>query len=368
MTTANPETGAVEMPQVDDVRSAALAIENIIDPPQETEATETEQEEVAEVEETEVKAEDLATEEYDVEVDTEETTDKSEEEEADEAEEAPSFQSIEELAEALDMPVEDFLSNIKGKVKVNGEESEITLSEALKGYQLESDYRRKTGTLADERRVFEQEQTDSRTQLETRITEANTLLANLEQNLIGDYQSVNWDELRSSNPAEWSAKQQEFQMRQQQVESMKYQANGEIQRIQQESQQKAEKVQSEYLVKEAEALTTAIPEWKDTEKAKAGKAKIKDYLSNAGFSNEEINQIHDHRVVMMVKQAMEGGAVNNAADIAVKKISKLPKLQKPGSKQSKTQLKANRDSDLRKKLRATGGSEDAAAEMILNRL
>ena len=44
-------------------------------------------------------------------------------------------------------------------VKVDGEELQVTLDEALKGYQRDADYRKKTMTLAEERKAIQAEKT-----------------------------------------------------------------------------------------------------------------------------------------------------------------------------------------------------------------
>lgn len=67
-------------------------------------------------------------------------------------------------------------------VKVDGEEIEVTLDEALQGYQRDADYRRKTQALAEQRRQFEQEQQE--------LTEFQE-------------QAQNYFEERSQDPAGW---------------------------------------------------------------------------------------------------------------------------------------------------------------------
>ena len=48
-------------------------------------------------------------------------------------------------------------------VRVNGEDVDVTLDEALKGYQRESDYTRKTQQLAEQRKQLEAEQSEFQT-------------------------------------------------------------------------------------------------------------------------------------------------------------------------------------------------------------
>lgn len=358
---ANPEAGAV----VTDVQSAAAAIEARMSEPAEIPETEAEAVETAEpVDEAET------TEEIPEEVEEVEETDESEpsedaaesdDQEAEEVEEVPEFQSVEELAEATGMSLEDFLGTIKGKVKVNGEESEVTLSELTKGYQMESDYRRKTMELAENRKEFEQEQEQARQYINSRVTEANQLSAILERELVGDYNAVDWNALRANDPAEYSAKMTDFQNRQAQLNQVKAHAMSEAQRLQEEAQEQQQAAYKDVLAKEQEALYSAIPEWRDAEAADKGKTEIKDFLKSYGFNSNEIAQIYDHRHVLLIRDAMKGQRVAKQEDVVKKQIKKVPKLVKPGAKKTKQDMKRSRNAELKTKYKKSGKQEDLAA-------
>ncbi len=57
------------------------------------------------------------------------------------------------LAEAMGMDAKELSAALKAMVKVNGEDREVTLSEALNGYQRLEDYRIKTAELAESRKA-----------------------------------------------------------------------------------------------------------------------------------------------------------------------------------------------------------------------
>jgi len=56
---------------------------------------------------------------------------------------------------------------------------------------------------------------------------------------------------------------------------------------------------------QSDALVRAIPEWKDPEAAKAGKAKVAQYLRGKGYTDQQINTLVDHRVVVMAHKALQ---------------------------------------------------------------
>lgn len=355
---ANPEAGAVT-----DVTSAAAALEARYSEPEAEHETETAEAEAAE---------DVTDEVAEVEEETEseepsEESAESDDLEATESEEAPEFHSVEELAQALELSPEEFMDKIKGRVKINGEETEVTLSELTKGYQMESDYRRKTMELAEQRKAFEQEQSNINQQLQAKVTEATNMVATLEQSLLGDYQNVDWNTLRSENPEQYLLAMHDFNQRQAQIESVKQQATTHAQTLQSEAQQKQTQQFQEVLAKESESLLSFIPEWKDQEVAQKGKTEIKNFLNGYGFSNDEISQIIDHRHVLLIRDAMKGKKISSKASEAVKQVKKVPKLIKPGAKPSKNAAKADRQAELRNKLRKSGGKVDDVAALLLDR-
>lgn len=354
MTEANLETGAAEI-EVTDVDSAAQAIE--------ARMTKAEKPVTEEVEET---TDDVEEETDDVETEEDETeSDESDEREADSEEsEDPQFHSVKELAEALELSPEDFENQIKTTVKVNGEEREVNLAELRKGYQLESDYRQKTMELADNRRIFEEQVQQKASELNTRIQEATNMVATLEQSMLGEYNAVDWNTLRATDPAEYAALQADYQNRYQSIQQMKAQANNASNQMQSEQTTKQEKARNALLQKEAEALLTVIPEWREPDVAKKEKGEMRDFLKSYKFSDDEIAQLADHRIVMMIRDAQKGQKVVTKADVAKKKVIKAPKLQKAGAKQSKQTQQSQKLNDLRSKVKNSGSVDDLAALLL----
>ena len=359
MTEANPEVGAAEI-EVTDVDSAAQAIEARMEArePQVTEKVEEPvTDEVTEEPEEESPESD--------ELDETDESDESDEREADSEEsEDPQFHSVSELAEALELSPEDFEEQITAKVKVNGEEKEVNLAELRKGYQLESDYRQKTMELADNRRAFEEAVQQKNAELTAKVQEATHMVATLEQSMIGEYQNVDWNTLRVTDPAEYAALHADYQNRIQSIEQIKAQALNANGQLQSEQAAKQEQARQEILKKESEALLSVIPEWREPEVAKKEKGEMRNFLKQYNFSDEEIGQLADHRIVMMIRDAQKGQQVVTKTDVAKKKVIKAPKLQKAGAKQSKQTQRSKQQNDLRAKLRKSGKVDDVAALLL----
>ena len=62
--------------------------------------------------------------------------------------------TVEGLAEAIGITAQELSEHLRVTVKVDGKEQVVTLAEAVKGQQLEADYRSKTSELAETRRAF----------------------------------------------------------------------------------------------------------------------------------------------------------------------------------------------------------------------
>lgn len=366
------QAGAIE-PTVTDVNSAAAVLEAraiaaeepVIEEAQEvTEPVETETDELTEEVETEDEGE---TTEETGESNTEESDDSTDEREAESEEVDPQFHSVDELAEATDQSTEQFLENVKVKVKVNGEEKEVNLAEAVKGYQLESDYRQKTMELADSKREFEGAAEQAKAELSTKLTEATNMVANLEQSILAEFNNVDWSTLRATDPGEYAALQTEYNTRYQSLQQMKGQTAQQFEHLQAEQRAKQEAQRNEFIQKESQALIGAIPEWNDADVATAEKEQLRGFLKEYGFNDGEISELADHRMVLLLRDASKGKKAITKTNIALKKVSKAPKLQKPNAKTSKTTQRQKANNDLKAKLRKSGGHVDDVAALLLAR-
>lgn len=355
METANPSPGVESL----SVSQAASKISGILAPKSDKpkEKQEVKQETKTPVEQPTTEAQ---------EVTTESTSTETESTEAQETQAETSFERLEELAEALDMPLDKFLSQVKAKVKISGEEKDVTLDELRNGYQMESDYRRKTTELSEQRKAFETERERIAAEVKNRLNEASTMAQFFEQQLLSEYNSVNWQELRQTNPAEYAALQQDYNQRHAALQNAKQRVALEGQRIQHEESQKQIEAFKANLQKEQQQLVTLMPEFGDETKAKAIKTEMREFLRSNGFKDEEINQVYDHRHVLMVRDAMKYRALQTKKPEIANKVKEAPKLSKPGAKSSTNSNEAV-VKELRARLKKSGSLKDAAA-LLKNRL
>jgi len=290
--------------------------------------------------------------------DSEESDESSEG--SDESEEEPTkFERLSELAEALEMPLDEFMASIKTTRKVNGEEQEVTLQELLNGNMMEADYRQKTATLAEQRRAFEEQAQAKLQEIEQKAQSALDVTALLENQLSEEYNAVDWNSIRREDPSEYAALQQDFQMRASAIQNMRDQATQQAEFTRKETLEKQVEQHQKMLQEEGAKLLEAIPEWQDPEKAQKGKAEIASYLKGYGLGDQELNNLTNHISVVIARKAMLYDQMNKTAKVAEKKVSKLPKIMKPGAKKGKAELKSAKRNEQLKRLRKTGHTNEA---------
>lgn len=292
-----------------------------------------------------------------VEVQPTETTQKAEE--SQEVEEVP-ISSIDELAKHYELDPE-WLETVKIPVKINHESSEVPLSELKKSYQIQAAAQQRL----DEAKATSRAETAIINEKREKLTAEYNVVANLVQKaegvLLKDYQSINWQQLRTQDPAEFSARQTEFVQRQAEINNLKQSALQSYQTTQAATEKEVQAIKQQALVEETGKLLERIPEWKDQDKYKAEGKEIAEYLVLNGLTKEEVANATDHRLIVIARKAMLFDRGQNKVDVAKKKVLTIPKVLKPGSPKSTEQVKSIKKNELKAKLRKSGTLEDALA-------
>lgn len=263
--------------------------------------------------------------------------------------------------EALDM-------DRKVKVKVRGQEMEVSLREALNGYSRLSDYTRDKQTLADERRAWDTQRAEHDTAHEALVAERQQL-ANLTNvirtQLLGSLPTEQQlAQLRQTDPGRWAATMEDIRQRVGRVQAIEAQGAQALQRSEQEAQQARAKA----VTTAHEALARDIPEWTDAAKRQAIQAEMAGTLRGAGYTDPEIAQIVDPRIIRFVHQAQRD-AKDAAAYRALQarnprteqRVAEAPRVARPGAAVSGKAVAEGQVRDLRTRLAKSGRVEDAAA-------
>ena len=231
-----------------------------------------------------------------------EQVEESTEEAPVEAAESDVVDSWEELVESQAWEPE-WANNLKIGVKVDGEESKVSMSELRASYQMQEAAEKRLNESKEKAKALNQAVADKSQQLNEQFSVAAKLIENAEQMLNSDEASID-PNLRNNDPAEWSAREREIDKRRQNLAKLKHDAQGEYQKAAQQNKAERDRQLAEVIQGEQVKLSTAIPEWANEVIATAEKAKVSKYLQSVGFSEQELNQAYDSRMIVMARKAM----------------------------------------------------------------
>ena len=295
----------------------------------------------------------------DVEESTEETQDEPLEEVSEEESEEESKEESEEELEEDEVEEEPDVY----AVKVDGEELEVSLDELISGYSRHSDYTRKTQELSSERgeiaelkQRWSEEISQSQAERQQYIDAIGQFV---QQSMVGleQYTNTDWETLREEDPIAFVTKKDEFRDAQERVRQA--QAQQGIER--QKQDQEFAKVKHMALQEEHKRLVTAVPEWNDPEKRGTLAKELSSYALSQGFKKEELQELIDHRSLIVLMKAQKYDALQNS-DVKAKKLKNKPKVIRAGkgtNKKSDT-AKSKRIASM-KRLKESGHVNDSVS-------
>jgi len=239
------------------------------------------------------------------------------------------------------------------RVKVNGQELEVSLDELKAGYSRDSDYRQKTHSLGMEKRELESQKTSLRQSYDTRLSELNDLIATADATVRQQQGSEDLQKLYDEDPT--AAARLDYQLRQQ---------NRQLEEVRSKAKEAQQKQYNDFLETQRELAATKIPEFADPNKADTFKVNMRNSLRSYGFNDSEIGQLADHRFLMVAKDAMSYQNLKDKKPIVQKKVANAPKVVKAGIAKSNTS--SGREAIRQKigKLAKTGHLQDASSAIL----
>jgi len=239
------------------------------------------------------------------------------------------------------------------RIKVQGQELEVTLDELKAGYSRDSDYRQKTHTLGLEKRDLEAQKTSLRQSYDTRLSELNELIATADATVRQRQGSEDLQKLYDEDPT--AAAKLDYQLRQQ---------NRQLEDVKSRAREAQAQQYDEFLATQKELAATKIPEYSDPNKADQFKYNMRTSLRNYGFNDQEIGSLADHRFLMVAKDAMSYQNLKNKRPIVQKKVANAPKVVKAGVAKSNTSSGREGIRNKIGKLRKSGHLKDAQSAIL----
>jgi hypothetical protein len=239
------------------------------------------------------------------------------------------------------------------RVKVSGQELEVSLDELKAGYSRDSDYRQKTHSLSMEKRDLETQKSSLRQTYDNRLHELNDLISTANMYVEQKQGSKDLAKLYNEDPTE--AAKLDFQIRQekQYIDSLKTKAK-----------EMNTKQYEHYLETQKELAATKIPEFSDPNKADSFKLNLRSTLRNYGFNDQEIGSLADHRFLLLAKDAMTYKNQQDKKPMVTKKVVNAPKVLKSGVAKSNVSLGREQVRNKISTLKKSGHIKDAQAAIM----
>ena len=237
-------------------------------------------------------------------------------------------------------------------IKVDGEETEVTLEELQNGYSRQRDYTRKTQELAQQRKAIEAKQQE----VSQKDAIYSQLLPKMEATLKGELENEpDWSALYEADPIAYVREKDIWNEKKQKLQAVQ----AEAQRLQQESAMEQQKKLQQFVEYGNQQLLEQIPEWQDNEVASKEKMAIRDYGVNVlGYTPQEMDSVYDYRVLLGLRNAWLQHKTVQATKVKPTEKKAAARTARPGTSnvpKSTTPVKK-----ARQKLAKTGKVQDAA--------
>ncbi len=245
------------------------------------------------------------------------------------------------------------------KVKVNGEEVEVPLSELLKGYSRTEDYKFKTMALADERRAVEAQK--ATVERDVKLQYANELKQQIDtfealDPVLAEARQIDWAKLKAEDPATFVQYSDAVNQRIALIEGHREKIAAIESERAQAMQAEAEAEAAQRMEVAANRIVELMPELAEGTAFQEFANNNIGFLREVGFTPEEISEAIDDRVLVMADKARRWDALQKAkTGLPAKKI--VPKSQV----RSMTSDASDSSRSSRPKLRAGASREEAVA-------
>lgn len=253
-----------------------------------------------------------------------EKTDKTESE-GDDDEELPD--TLASLAQALEMSAEDLSTHLKVPIKVAGRTSEVTLDEAIRGYQREQDYSRRKDELAEQRRQIETQNSGLEQERKQQMEELGTLAQALQQRVNGVTDEFLMRVFQEQGQEEYL----KWDMQRKHDQALLEQVKGEGRKLVQEQESKVK----EYRGEQQRLLADVDPDFRTEETARKAQEQMVGYLKGRNFKADEISAWFDgpfdHRHVQVIRDAARYRDLMEKSKTVGKTVKKQGRIKRAGS-------------------------------------
>ena len=250
---------------------------------------------------------------------------------------------------------------IKVKTKIDGKEGAAKLADLLKSHQLSGHNENKAREVAEAHKAIETRRQEAETQVAARLEQVEALAKVAAEELTREYQSIDWQTLRQTDPGNYAALQMEYQQRGQKLQGVLNQTQQE--KAQQQQQREAQR--SQFLAQESEKIPTVIPEWKDKAVAERESKEIVDWMLKSGYAQQAVKSLNTSTALDLAtfRKAALFDKLQASKPQIENKLRLAPKLVKPGQTQPTTAEQTLRS--LKQTVIKSGGKGGSVAAYLM---
>ena len=271
--------------------------------------------------------------------------------EPDDGESQAEYEADDDEGEEVDTEFDLYAQTVTGKV--NGEEVEMTVREALEKAQKGEAANQKFQEAAEIRKQYESkfgqlEQTEN--EYREGIDAVAKQFAQQGQNQFGYKDQAYWDALREEDVDQWNTEKHELR---------------DWQDKQAVIQQEQTRMHQQQKVREEARLLERIPEWKDPAIRAAETQQLVEHAQSVGYTTQEITTSLDNRMVGLVRDSymLKKLLADQASKkpLAAKKIKAAPRMVKSGQPKSNASSAKSRERAAYAAFKKSGSRDDAHA-------
>lgn len=236
----------------------------------------------------------------------------------------------------------------KLKVKVDGQEVEVTLDDLKRSYSGQAYIQQRMQEVAEARKMAET--------VYSALAEERAQVAQFVQQLqqgVPTPPKAPSQELARKDPARYNRELGQYLADREKYDQFTQHAQA-LTAQQSEAQERAMRA---YLADQAQLLTQEIPEFADPDKGSQLRQSLLKVGSEYGYSEEELAQITDARAVKVLNDARKWRELQAGKKAAIKKADKARPVVKPGAK--RTNIKTDARKKAKQRLQQTGKIDDA---------
>jgi hypothetical protein len=248
---------------------------------------------------------------------------------------------------------------VKFKTKIGGQDGAAKLADFVKTYQIQGHAENRAREVAKQEEALQARAQQIEQQFGQRLQYAENLAQVAANQLLQEYQSVDWRTLEFQDAGQAALLKQKFQEKQAQLQGVFH----NIQQNKAQMQQQGEYQYHAMLNQEAERLPSLIPEWKDSQVAEKERGEIREWALKAGFPPEEVANISRAHHVVALRKAWMADKIQQSRPEIENKVRQAPKLVKPGQAQQNTQDQTLRG--LKQSVQKSGGKNGALEAWLL---